>query len=149
MINEQRILFIDDEDAGRRVALFNLEEAGYQVDEAASAEEALGKFSPERHHAVITDIRMPGLSGIDLLKEVRKQSVDTPVLLITAYESIDTAVEAMKMGAYDFIVKPFTKDRLLLALEKALEHQQLKQENQLLRLKLSGLIIFSNIRNPT
>lgn len=138
-MKKYRILFVDDEEAGRKVALYNLREAGYQVDQAESGEKALELFSPTRHDAVITDIRMPGMSGIQLLAAIRKQHRDIPVLVITAYASINSAVEAMKLGAYDFIVKPFNSDQLLLALSKALDHRSLRQENTLLRARLKGI----------
>jgi two-component system NtrC family response regulator len=135
----QRILFVDDEAAGRRVARFNLEAAGYEVDEASTGEEALEMFSPERHDAVVTDIRMPGMSGMKVVEVLRQRAPNIPVLVITAFASIDTAVAAMKLGACDFVVKPFSKDQLLLALEKALEHQRVLRENRQLRLKLKGV----------
>lgn len=118
---------------------FNLEATGYEVDEASTGEEALEMFSPERHDAVVTDIRMPGMSGMKVVEVLRQRAPNVPVLVITAFASIDTAVAAMKLGACDFVVKPFSKDQLLLALEKALEHQRVLRENRQLRLKLKGV----------
>ncbi|HSL98739.1 MAG TPA: response regulator, partial [Candidatus Limnocylindria bacterium] len=102
-----RILFIDDDRAGREVALFNLRKAGYRVEAASDGAEGLAAFSPEKFDLVITDVKMPGISGIEVLRRIRTQAKDIPVLVITAFGNVETAVEAMKEGAYDFIGKPF------------------------------------------
>jgi DNA-binding NtrC family response regulator len=136
---KQTILFVDDDAPGRQVALYNLREAGHEVEEAASGEDALQRFNPQAHHLVITDMRMPGLSGMELLKRIKAITADIPVLVITAYGTIDTAVEAMKVGAEDFILKPFSKAQLLLAVDRALARQALRRENRDLRLKVSGV----------
>jgi two-component system NtrC family response regulator len=138
-MRNQKILFVDDDKAGRQIALYNLKEEGYEVDEAQSGEQALEVFDAQSHSLVITDIRMPGISGIDLLREIKNRSSDVPVLVITAYASINTAVEAMKLGADDFIIKPFNRDQLVLAVSKAVEHRSLKEENRVLKVKLSGI----------
>ncbi|HJX16214.1 MAG TPA: response regulator, partial [Candidatus Deferrimicrobiaceae bacterium] len=108
---ERRILFIDDDRAGREVALFNLRKAGYKVEVASDGTEGLAIFSPGKFDLVITDVKMPGISGIEVLRRIRKTSRDTPVLVITAFGNVDTAVEAMKEGAYDFIGKPFHREQ--------------------------------------
>ena len=134
-----RILFIDDDRAGREVALFNLRKAGYEVTAASDGQEGLAAFSPEKFDLVVTDVKMPGLSGIDVLRRVRTQSPDTPVLVITAFGNVETAVEAMKAGAYDFIGKPFHRDQLLLSVEKAFERQRLSAEVRDLRIRAGGV----------
>ncbi len=134
-----RILFIDDDRAGREVALFNLRKAGYGVEVASDGAEGVAAFSPEKFDLVITDLKMPGISGIEVLRQIRKTSPDIPVLVITAFGNVETAVEAMKEGANDFIGKPFHRDQLLLAVEKALERQRLAAEVRDLRIRASGV----------
>ena len=120
-MSEARILFVEDDAAGRELGSYNLRKAGYDVDAVASGEEALKQFSPEQHALVITDVRMPGISGLDVLRSVKAKAPDVPVLVITAYGSVETAVEAMKQGAADFVGKPFNRDHLLLCVKRALE----------------------------
>jgi two-component system NtrC family response regulator len=134
-----RILFIDDDVAGREVALFNLRKAGYEVVAASDGREGLAAFSPERFDLVVTDVKMPGISGIEVLRKVRAKAPDVPVLVITAFGNVETAVEAMKEGAYDFIGKPFHRDQLLLAVEKAHERRRLTAEVRDLRIRAGGV----------
>lgn len=134
-----RILFIDDDRGGREVALFNLRKEGYDVTAASDGREGLALFSAGRYDLVVTDVRMPGISGIEVLKEVHRLAPDVPVLVITAFGSVETAVEAMKAGAYDFIGKPFHRDQLLLAVEKALERRRLAEEVRSLRIRAAGV----------
>jgi two-component system NtrC family response regulator len=134
-----RILFIDDDRAGREVALFNLRKAGHDVMAASNGQEGLALFSAGRFELVVTDVKMPGISGIDVLKRIHKLAPELPVLVITAFGNVETAVEAMKEGAYDFIGKPFHRDQLLLAVEKALERQRLREEVRDLRIRTSGV----------
>jgi len=134
-----RILFVDDDRAGREVALFNLRKAGYRVTAASDGQEGLSLFSPEKFDLVVTDVKMPGISGIDLLRKIRPLAPDVPVLVITAFGNVETAVEAMKAGAYDFIGKPFNKDQLLHSVDKALERKRLASEVRDLRIRASGV----------
>jgi two-component system NtrC family response regulator len=134
-----RILFIDDDKAGREVALFNLRKAGYEVTPVSDGQEGLALFSPGRFDLVVTDVKMPGISGIDVLRRIRAQAPEVPVLVITAFGNVETAVEAMKEGAYDFIGKPFHRDQLLLSVERALERRRLATEVRMLRIRASGV----------
>jgi two-component system NtrC family response regulator len=134
-----RILFIDDDKAGREVALFNLRRAGYEITPAEDGQEGLSLFSPEKFDLVITDVKMPGISGIEVLRRIKKQAPEIPVLVITAFGNVETAVEAMKNGAYDFIGKPFQRDQLLLSVERALERRRLATEVRELRIRASGV----------
>jgi DNA-binding NtrC family response regulator len=136
---ERRILFIDDDRAGREVALFNLRKAGYKVEAASEGTEGLALFSQGKFDLVITDLKMPGISGMEVLRRIRKASRDIPVLVITAFGNVETAVEAMKEGAYDFIGKPFHREQLLLAVDKALERQRLAAEVRDLRIRATGV----------
>ncbi|OGP77206.1 MAG: Fis family transcriptional regulator [Deltaproteobacteria bacterium RBG_19FT_COMBO_60_16] len=134
-----RILFIDDDRAGREVALFNLLKAGYEVTAASDGQEGLAAFSPEKFDLVVTDVKMPGISGIEVLRRIRSQAPDVPVLVITAFGNVETAVEAMKEGAYDFIGKPFHRDQLLLSVGKAFERRRLAAEVHDLRIRAGGV----------
>ncbi len=134
-----RILFIDDDLAGREVALFNLRKAGYEVHAAADGSEGLAAFLPESFDLVVTDLKMPGVSGMDVLRAVRARAPEVPVLVITAFGNVDTAVEAMREGAWDFIGKPFHRDQLLLSVGKALERRRLADELRDLRIRASGV----------
>ncbi len=134
-----RILFIDDDPAGREVALFNLKKAGYGVTVASDGQEGLSLFNPDGFDLVVTDYKMPGMTGIEVLKRIRKKDVDIPVLVITAFGNVEAAVEAMKTGAYDFIGKPFHRDQLLMCVEKAMERRRLTKEVRTLRIRASGV----------
>lgn len=104
-----RILFIDDDRAGREMAIFNLRKAEYEVTPASDGQEGLSLFSPGGFDLAITDVKMPGISGIEVLRRIRSQDPDIPVLIITAFGNLETAVEAMKEGACYFIAKPFDR----------------------------------------
>jgi two-component system NtrC family response regulator len=121
------------------VALFNLRKAGYEVTAASDGQEGLAAFSPEKFDLVVTDVKMPGISGIEVLRRVRSQAPDVPVLVITAFGNVETAVEAMKEGAYDFIGKPFHRDQLLLSVGKAYERRRLAAEVRNLRIRAGGV----------
>jgi len=136
---KERILFVDDDEAGRELGRYNLEEAGYAVEVAVDGRQGLERFSPESHDLVVTDLRMPQLGGMELLEQVKRQAPDVPVVVITAHGNVETAVRAMKAGAYDFIEKPFGREVLLLTVARALEHQRLRRENRSLRSRAAGV----------
>ena len=135
----KRILFIEDDPAGRELGIFNLRKAGYHADEAKDGTDGLKLFSASSYDLVVTDLKMPGVSGMDVLREIKKLNAQVPVIVVTAYGNVERAIEAMKLGATDFIGKPFNRDHLLLAVEKALENSALKQEVKTLRVKSSGI----------
>ena len=139
------ILLIDDDDSLRRVMEFSLTEAGYLVQTAASGEEGLRLFEQETPSVVITDITMPGISGMDVLRKIRGSDAAIPVIVITAYGTIESAVEAMKQGAFDYITKPFNRDELKLTIERALTMNRLERENRELRAEIKGRYSFDNI----
>ncbi|MCM2357029.1 MAG: sigma-54 dependent transcriptional regulator [Geobacteraceae bacterium] len=140
-----KILIIDDDTSLRRVLEYNLQEEGYQVLAAASGEEGLLLFDGELPDLVITDLKMPGISGFQVLTTVKERSPQTPVMVITAFGAVETAVEAMKLGAYDYITKPFNRDELRLTVRKALEMRGLAEENRRLKEELSERAEFHNI----
>src|SRR6266511_1424824 len=113
---EKTILLVDDDASLRRVLAHHLTEAGYRVLTAADGKAGLDLFTEEQVEMVITDVQMPGMSGLDLLRRIKVMDLDTVVLVITAYGSIETAVEAMKLGAHEYITKPFNREELLLTI---------------------------------
>ncbi len=127
------ILLVEDKDSLRRVLRMTLEAAGYSVTEAADARAASEEIGRVPHKIVLTDLRMPNGSGIDVLRAAKNADDEIPVIVMTAYGSIDEAVQAMKDGAHDFLQKPVDSNHLLLLVERALEQSRLRTENLLLR----------------
>jgi DNA-binding NtrC family response regulator len=124
-----RILIVDDEPNIRSGLAQVLEEESYEVSTAKDAPEAWALFQRTPHQLVITDVRMPGLiSGLDLLREIKHGWPETLILVITAHGTVETAVEAMRLGAHDYIAKPVDMDILMLQVAKAMEHHRLRQE---------------------
>src|SRR5262244_1267572 len=139
----KRILVVDDEEKLRRVIELHLLSAGFDVDKTRSAEEAIRLV--DRADMVITDLKLPAMDGIELLKLIRRQNAVVPVIIMTAYGSVETAVEAMKAGATDFLLKPFSLDQLMQVVQKALEVRALRDENRQLRAELGRRYEFDNI----
>ena len=127
------ILLVEDKESLRRVLRLTLEHAGYSVSEAADAREAINEIGRVPYKIVLTDLRMPNGSGLDVLRAARAADGNVPVIVMTAYGSIDEAVQAMKDGAHDFLQKPVDSNHLLLLVERALEELRLRTENILLR----------------
>src|SRR5438309_291969 len=127
------ILLVEDKESLRRVLRLTLEHAGYSVTEAADAREAMNEIGRVPHKIVLTDLRMPNGSGLDVLRAARAADGEVPVIVMTAYGSIDEAVQAMKDGAQDFLQKPVDSNHLLLLVARALEQSRLRTENFLLR----------------
>ncbi|WP_432821333.1 sigma-54-dependent transcriptional regulator [Trichloromonas sp.] len=144
-MSRNSVLLIDDDISLRRVTEFTLHEAGYRVLTAADGEEGLRIFKLEQPGVVITDIQMPGLSGYDVLKQVKAEQPETLVVVITAYGTVEKAVEAMKLGAFDYLTKPFSRDELVLVTGKAFAYSGLKEENQRLRQELTQKIDFTRL----
>ncbi len=132
------IIIIDDDTSLRRVLEYNLQEAGYAVGTAASGEEGLRLFDEVSPALVITDMKMPGMDGMQVLKAIKDRSPETLVIMITAFGTVDIAVEAMKAGAYDYITKPFNRDELRLTVAKALQFNGLALENKRLKGELAA-----------
>ena len=139
------ILIIDDDISLRRVLEYNLQEEGYDVVTAASGAEGLELFERHRPALVITDLKMPGMSGFQVLAAIKERSPETLVMVITAFGAVETAVEAMRLGAYDYVTKPFNRDELKLIVKKALQLRGLAEENQRLREELTDRAEFHNI----
>jgi DNA-binding NtrC family response regulator len=139
------ILVVDDEINIREALAAILGDEGYEVCTAASVEQAIASLGQNYFHVVVSDMRMDGESGLDLLQWVRENCPESEMILLTAYGSVEGAVEAMKLGAYDYLCKPVDYRRMILLIEKALEKQRLSTENRSLRRRLSVKEQFSNI----
>lgn len=132
----ERILVVDDEAGMCRLLQAVLGEAGYRVTAHQKPEEALRAFDREPFDLVISDVRMPKLTGVDILQAVKSRSPDTPVILVTAFGTTRTAVEAMRLGTSDYILKPFRNEEIRLVVEGVLERRRLAAENRRLRAEL-------------
>jgi len=141
----RRVLVVDDEENFRHILSVILKKERYEVETASNGEEALKKVLNVTFDQVLCDIRMPGMDGLDFLKEVKKMEMDTNVIMMSAYGTLDTAVEAMKLGAYDYVSKPFKPDEIILTLKKAEERERLRKENELLRKEVKKEYSFDNI----
>ena len=139
------ILVIDDDASLRRVTEYNLEQAGYRVLTAVDGRAGVQLFREERPPLVITDLQMPGLSGLEVLEQVKAVLPETLVIVITAYGTIEQAVAAMKKGAHDFLTKPVSRDALLLAVDKACRLLGLQEENRRLREQLGHQVEFGHL----
>ncbi|HEV8040249.1 MAG TPA: sigma-54 dependent transcriptional regulator [Bryobacteraceae bacterium] len=137
------ILVVEDEEKLRRVVELQLKGAGFEVEQAGTVEQAMRLA--DRADVILTDLRLPGVSGLELLANLRRQDSHTPVIVMTAFGSIETAVEAMKAGAVDFLPKPFSLDHLMTVVNKALELRTLRDENRELRAELSQRYEFDNM----
>ena len=129
----RRVLVVDDEENIRLVLRTLLKKHGYQVETAESAEEALGQLESFDPDFVLADVRMNGMTGLELSSELKARACTATVILMSAYGSVDLAIDAMKAGAYDYISKPFKQDEVLLALAKAEERESLRRENRALK----------------
>ncbi|MGH7794997.1 MAG: sigma-54-dependent transcriptional regulator [Candidatus Binatia bacterium] len=128
----EKILIVDDEPSNRNILGQELTHKGYSVMAASHGREALRKIESGRPDLIILDYMMPDLGGMDVLRELRKREDDTPVIMITAYGTVERAVEAMQEGAYDFITRPFKPEHITLVVRKALERQKLKRGVEIL-----------------
>jgi DNA-binding NtrC family response regulator len=139
------ILLVEDDVSLRRIMQLRLEAGPYRVTCAVSAEEAISQLERQPFHLVVSDLMMPCLSGLDLLKRIKADAPDTPVILLTAYGSVESAVDAMKSGAFDYLTKPVESTDLLMTVARALETQRLREEVQTLRSSVSAKYGFENI----
>ncbi len=140
-----KILVVDDELIVRESLGGWLERDGHTVDKAASGEESLEKFEKTRYDIILLDIKMEGMSGLEVLKRVKEIDPDVSVVMITAYGSIPSAIEAMKSGAYEYLLKPFDPDELMVLIEKIRKHQAERRETQFLREQYKERTRFENM----
>lgn len=133
----KKVLLIDDDESLRRVVEVFLQDFGIHVTSAPTGARGLELFAHDPVPLVITDIQMEGTSGLDVLKQIKVEFPNTLVIIITAFGTVETAVKAMKLGAFDYLTKPFSRDQLKIAVEKAFTFLELQEENSLLRARLS------------
>jgi two-component system response regulator AtoC len=141
----QRILIVDDEENLRHMLTVILRKEGYETDTASNGVEALQKVLDTPYDHVLCDIRMPQMDGLALLGEIQKAGLGVSVIMMSAYGTVDTAIEAMKLGAYDYVSKPFKPDEVLLTLKKAEEREKLRKENDQLRREVQREFGFEKI----
>jgi two-component system NtrC family response regulator len=144
-MSDEKILVVDDDASLRRIIEFNLKKKGYKPTALETAEEAVECLKKSDFVLLISDIKMPGMDGLDLLTIAQEIKPDLPVIFITAFGTIEMAVEAMKLGAYDYITKPFDLDDFMHTVEKALDYHRLLDENLRLKKELKDRDSFSNI----
>lgn len=128
------VLVVDDKEMMRDSVSSSLRRAGFEVATADRAAAAIERIAKKRPDVVITDLKMPGMTGIELLEQIREIDDELPVVLMTAFGTIETAVEAMRLGAFDYITKPFEGDELIITIKRAVAHARLVRENALLRM---------------
>jgi DNA-binding NtrC family response regulator len=144
-MQEYNILIVDDEKNILKLASATLKKEGYRVETAQSSEEAIEKFGQGSYHLVITDLKLPGKTGIELLGYLKSRDADLPVVVITAFGTIENAVEAMKKGAFNYLTKPVNPDELLSVAKEAIEKYELKRENIVLKSELKQRYTSSSI----
>jgi two-component system response regulator AtoC len=141
----RRVLVVDDEENLRLVVRSFLRRDGYEVEVAASADEALALVESFGPDVILTDVRMPKVSGLDLLATLKAKGIAATVIVMSAYGNVDLAIEAIKAGAYDYIQKPFKAEEVLLTLRKAEERESLRRENRALRQEMRKENLFEDI----
>ena len=146
---KEKILILEDEPNMRKTLSSILTEEGYISLETDKAKDGLKILSQENISLVVSDIKMPQMDGLQFLREVRSSGYDIPVILVTAYGSFDSAVEALRLGAYDYITKPFNPDAILYTIRRALEHRKLKEENIYLKEELEKKTGFEELVGDT
>ncbi len=139
------IHIIDDEPIIHEVLGDLLTTEGYEVESSLDGEEALEKYSPDTYDLILLDLLMPGMNGIEVLKKIKKIDPQAVIIIITAYASVESAIAAMKIGAFDYIQKPFKHDELLLTIDRAKSHKKLQDENLRLKDELKRKFSFENI----
>ena len=139
------VLLIDDDESLRRVVEYNLHEEGYGVLTAVDGAAGWRMFQAEAVDLVLTDVRMPEMDGVEVLTRIKAMQPDVPVIMLTAHGTIDSAVEAMKLGAFDYLTKPFNREQLKAAVRKAFEVAALTTENRYLRQVVADRFSFANM----
>src|SRR5664279_2559107 len=145
MSRSGRILVVDDEVNARTALTELLRDEGYDVEMAADAFKALGKLETFGPHVVITDLKMPGMDGIELVKKIRSGDEPIAVIVMTAFGAVETAVTAMRAGAADYLMKPLNFDELLIVIDRVLETEHLRRETRQLRARVSQRVSPDNI----
>ncbi|MGA2409833.1 MAG: response regulator, partial [Candidatus Binataceae bacterium] len=138
VVNQATVLVVEDNDLERQITVDTLREEGFAVEDAALGKKAMEQLALSSFDVVLTDLMMPGMSGEELLAKVRLSYPATQVVVLTAHGTIDSAVQAMKNGAFYYLTKPTDREALVMTVGKAAELANLKQENQILRTQMEG-----------
>ena len=144
-MTKPRVLLADDDESLLRVTEHNLSRAGFQVLTARDGQEALETFQRQGADIIVTDLQMPRLAGMDLITQILRDAPDVPIVVLTAFGTIDVAVEAMRRGARDFLAKPFERDVLVHRVKQALDYRALVAENRRLREQVASQLRFENL----
>jgi len=144
-MSTNKILLIDDEENFRHMLSVILKKRGYDVETANNGIDGLKKVDTGSYDTVLCDIRMPEMDGLEFLKEAQKAGCESTIIMMSAYGTLDTAIEAMKLGAYDYISKPFKPDEIVLTLKKAEERERLRRENLFLKKEVQKEYSFENM----
>lgn len=134
-----KLLLLEDEKITRISLTNTLRQEGFEVDNSGEGTEGLGMFKKNGYDVVITDLRLPGINGIEILREIKKTREETIVIMMTAFATVETAVEALKLGAYDYITKPFSPDRVLAILQNIKRMKSILEENSKLKMQVAAL----------
>ena len=141
----QRIMLVDNEEGLCRMMEAVLMDQGYQVKSFTRPVQAVAEFSAGDYELIISDIKMPEMDGLEVLQHIRNRDPEVPVIMITAYATVEMSIQALRRGAYDMLTKPFEPDELVYRVKNALQHHELLEENHELREELSGQFRFENI----
>ena len=144
---KSKILIVDDEKAIRESVSLVLSEEGYETEIASNGSEALNLLNDQDYDVLITDLKMPEMDGIELIKKSLKICPQTSVIIITAHASVESAIEALRIGAFDYILKPFDFDDLILKVQRLLKHKELALENQALRKEVDEKLVELILKN--
>jgi DNA-binding NtrC family response regulator len=144
-MSQQRIMLIDNEEGLCRMMEAVLLDNGFAVKAYTRSLEAVEEFSPAEWDLVVTDVKMPGLDGLEVLQRIKEKSAETPVIMITAFATVEMSIQALRRGAYDMLTKPFEPEELVYRIKNALKHTKLLEENRELREELLGKFRFDNI----
>ena len=148
-MEEKRILVIDDEENMRHMLAVLLEKEGYQVESAANGTEGLDLSLESFYDIILCDLKMPVMDGMAFLQNFQDSGQESTVIVMSAYGTLDTAIEALKLGAYDYVSKPFKADEILLTLRKAEERERLRKENRLLQQSMRERYSFAQMIGPS
>ncbi len=148
-MSSKRILLIDNEEGLCRMMEAVLGDSGYQVKSYTRSFEAVEEFKAGDYQLVISDIKMPGMDGLEVLQRIREKDQLVPVIMITAYATVETSIQALRRGAYDMLTKPFEPEELLYRVKNALSHNELAEENRELKKELAAQFSFDNIIGAT
>ena len=144
-MDDYKVLVVDDEEGMRHMLSILLKREGYDVSVSEDGNSALKAMAKNQYDFILCDIKMPDMDGLQVLEEIKKRDLEVTVIMMSAYGTIETAIEAMKLGAYDYVSKPFKKDEIVLALKKAEERERLKKENLRLQDQVEKKYSFESI----